>query len=123
MMIPTKQPIEVVKAAEPAQNIQKPVAKKSNWLERIRSEQLDREKRTWEEKEDRARKLKEILDSDSEENDEKNFDYNKMEGDKLQHFLSKIENHVRSEQKILDAWVEKDEKSGVVAKGTRKQQK
>ena len=46
-----------------------------------------------------------------------------MEGDKLQHFLSKIENHVRSEQKILDAWVEKDEKSGVVAKGTRKQQK
>jgi len=35
-----------------------------------------------------------------------------MAGDKLRDFLSKIENHVSAEQKILDAWVEKDEKQG-----------
>jgi len=30
-------------------------------------------------------------------------------GDNLTDFLSKIENHVKAEQKILDAWNDKDE--------------
>eukprot|EP00353_Schmidingerella_taraikaensis_P000434 CAMPEP_0185597086 /NCGR_PEP_ID=MMETSP0434-20130131/81145_1 /TAXON_ID=626734 ORGANISM="Favella taraikaensis, Strain Fe Narragansett Bay" /NCGR_SAMPLE_ID=MMETSP0434 /ASSEMBLY_ACC=CAM_ASM_000379 /LENGTH=68 /DNA_ID=CAMNT_0028225715 /DNA_START=1547 /DNA_END=1750 /DNA_ORIENTATION=- len=67
-------------------------------------EQLEREKREWEAKEERARKLRAILDSDSEDNDEQTFDYKNMAGDKLRDFLSKIENHVSAEQKILDAW-------------------
>ena len=33
-----------------------------------------------------------------------------MVGDNLTDFLSKIENHVKAEQRILDAWVDKDEK-------------
>ena len=81
---------------EEARATQKP-AKKSNWLERIRKEQLDREARQAVEKEQRAKKLKAILDSDSEDNDEKNFDYKNMAGDKLTDFLHKIENHVNAE--------------------------
>ena len=49
-----------------------------------------------------------MLDSDSEE-DEANFDYKAIVGDNLKDFLGKIENHVSAEQKILDAWNEKDE--------------
>ena len=33
-----------------------------------------------------------------------------MVGDNLANFLKKIENHVRAEEVILDAWNEKDEK-------------
>ena len=32
-----------------------------------------------------------------------------MHGDNLTDFLSKIENHVLAEQRILDAWENKDE--------------
>ena len=61
------------------------------------------------EKEIRVQRIKQLLDSDSEE-DEKNFDYKAMHGGKLKDFLGKIENHVSAEQKILDAWNEKDSK-------------
>ena len=44
-----------------------------------------------------------MLDSDDEEKEE-NIDYKAMVGDDLKDFLSKIENHVKAEQKILDAW-------------------
>ena len=47
---------------------------KANWLERIRKEQLDKNTRAEREKQERAERLKKILDSDSED-DENNFDY------------------------------------------------
>ena len=71
---------------------------------------MDRDSRMNAEKEERARRLKALLDSDDEDNDEQNFNYKEMVGDNLTDFLSKIENHVKAEQKILDAWVDKDEK-------------
>ena len=50
--------------------------KKSNWLEKIRREQLDKEKKAMEEKEERARMLKAVLDSESDDaNDELKFEY------------------------------------------------
>jgi len=49
-----------------------------------------------EEKEVRENRLKAILDSDSEDN-EVEFNYKEMVGDKLTDFLSKIENHVKAE--------------------------
>ena len=70
--------------------------KKSNWLQKIRDEQLAREARAQKEKEERDKRLKALLDSDSEENEE-NFNYKEMVGDKLTDFLSKIENHVKAE--------------------------
>ena len=44
--------------------------KQSNWLSKIRKEQLDRESRLANEKEERAKRLKALLDSDDEDNDE-----------------------------------------------------
>ena len=82
--------------------------KKPNWLAKIRQEQMERESRAAKEKEDRAARLKQILDSESE--DEQKFDYKNMVGDNLTDFLSKIESHVKAEQVILDAWVDKDDK-------------
>jgi len=73
------------------------VGKKSNWLSKIRKEQLGRESRMAAEKEERARRLKALLDSDDEDNNERSFNYKEMVGDNLTDFLSKIENHVRAE--------------------------
>ena len=51
-----------------------------------------------------------MLDSESEdEGDDHVYDYKNALGNNLQDFLSKIELHVKAEQKILDAWNEKDE--------------
>ena len=44
--------------------------KQSNWLQKIRKEQLNRDQRQAAEKEERARRLKALLDSDDEDNDE-----------------------------------------------------
>ena len=57
---------------------------------------MAREAREQEEKDARERRLKALLDSDSEDNEE-NFNYKEMVGDKLTDFLSKIENHVKAE--------------------------
>ena len=86
--------------------------KKTSWLEKIRREQLDRDKKVDDIKEKRAQRLKAIMDSDSEENDENKFDYQGLAGNKLKDFLSKIEEHVHAEQMILDAWAEKDLANG-----------
>ena len=49
-----------------------------------------------------------LLDSDSED-DENTFDAKGViAGDNLQDFLSRIENHVMAENKILNAWNDKD---------------
>ena len=64
-----------------------------NWLARIRQEKLDREERAAKERAERQRRLKMLLDSDSED-DEKAFDYRGTTGDNLKDFLTKIENHV-----------------------------
>ena len=69
---------------------------------------MAREARAKKEAEERDKRIKALLDSDSED-DEKNFNYKEMVGDKLTDFLSKIENHVKAEQLILDAWNVKDE--------------
>ena len=71
--------------------------KQSNWLSKIRKEQLDRDSRMQAEKEERAKRLKALLDSDDEDNDEEKFNYKEMVGDNLTDFLSKIENHVKAE--------------------------
>ena len=47
------------------------------------------------EKEVRASRIKALLDSDSEKEEE--IDYKELVGDKLTDFLSKIENHVMAE--------------------------
>ena len=86
-----------------------PKAVGGGWLAKIRQEQLAREERASKEKEERTRRLKAILDSDSDAEDEENFDYKALVGDNLAGFLSKIESHVQAEQKILDAWTEKDD--------------
>ena len=80
----------------------------TNWLAKIRQEQLERETRQNREREDRARRLKLLLDSDSEDDEDK-FNAKALVGDNLIDFLSRIENHVKAEQKILDAWNDKDE--------------
>ena len=49
-----------------------------------------------------------LLDSDSEDNEE-TFDYKAAVDGNLKNFLERIENHVMAEQKILDAWNDKDE--------------
>ena len=49
-----------------------------------------------------------LLDSDSEDNEDE-FDYKNMIGDKLTDFLHKIDDHVQAEQRILDAWNYNDE--------------
>ena len=69
--------------------------KKSNWLEKIRQEQAEREARLQKEKEERASRIRALLDSDSEKEEE--IDYKELVGDKLTDFLSKIENHVMAE--------------------------
>ena len=78
-----------------------------NWLARIRQEKIDREERVANERNERQKRLQKLLDSDSED-DEKAFDYKGTVGDNLKDFLTKIENHVHAEQKILDAWHEQD---------------
>ena len=60
-----------------------------------------------------------ILDSESEDNVDDGINYKNIVNDDLKDFLSKIENHVQAEQKILDAWIDKDEKHGGPAKGIR----
>lgn len=105
-----KSPDERVKEEEKKEEGAEEKKPKSNWLSKIRNEQLNRESRLAAEKEERAKRLKALLDSDDEDNNEQNFNYKEMVGDNLTDFLSKIENHVRAEQKILDAWVDKDEK-------------
>ena len=84
-----------------------PAKPKVSWLERIRKEKLDREERDQKEKEVRENRLKLLLDSDSED-DEKDFDYKGLVGDNLKDFLERIENHVMAENKILNAWNDKD---------------
>ena len=71
--------------------------KKTSWLEKIRREQLDRDKKVDDIKDKRAQRLKAIMDSDSEDNDENKFDYYGLAGNKLKDFLSKIEEHVHAE--------------------------
>ena len=90
------------------QNEEEATKPASNWLVKIRHEQLERERRQNKEREERARRLKLLLDSDSED-DEENFNAKALVGDNLTDFLSRIENHVKAEQKILDAWNDKDE--------------
>ena len=53
-----------------------------------------------------------LLDSDSED-DEENFNAKALVGDNLTDFLSRIENHVKAEQKIIDEWNDKDESAPV----------
>ena len=53
-------------------------------------------------------RLKLLLDSDSEDDEDK-FNAKALVGENLIDFLSRIENHVKAEQKILDAWNDKDE--------------
>ena len=67
------------------------------WLAKIRQEQLAREERTKKEKDERNRRLKAILDSDSDDNQEEEFDYKGLVGDNLTNFLSRIELHVQAE--------------------------
>ena len=82
--------------------------KKTNWLERIRKEQLERAQREAKEKEERAKRIQKILDSDSDDGEDP-FDYNLLKVDNnLNDFLEKINDTVNAESKILDAWTEKD---------------
>ena len=70
------------------------------------------------EKEERKRRLARILDSESEDEggNGDDIDYKGLIGEDLTGFLQKIDLHVKAEQKILDAWQEKDEKT----KGSKK---
>ena len=86
--------------------------KAGGWLARIRAEQLEREEKAAKAKLERAQKLKAILDSEDEDGEDGDDIKKLAKGGDIRDFLSKIESHVQAEQKILDAWNEKDNVEG-----------
>ena len=71
--------------------------KKGGWLARIRAEQLERESKAAQQNYERQKKLKAILESESEDEDDK-FGIMKLKGGgNVNDFLTKIELHVNAE--------------------------